>query len=187
MRLNLSAVRTTHAEIDRHRGPDDRTHSGEGFFEITGEVAQFLKESKARDGGLPLFLRHTSASLVIQENADPDVRRDLSPRSAAWRRPMPAGFTMSRDRTICRLTSNPWSTAFRSMSRSLAARQSRHLAGHLCRRTPPAPAPARGDAAIYRVGVDFRWSHDRLRKPSFPLGSSPRAGFLRARSSRSRR
>ena len=64
---------------------------GEGFFEITGEVARFLKESKARDGGLTLFLRHTSASLVIQENADSDVRRDLvtalnrmAPADAGW-------------------------------------------------------------------------------------------------------
>jgi secondary thiamine-phosphate synthase enzyme len=50
---------------------------GEGFFEITREVAGFLKRIDARDGALFLYLRHTSASLVIQENADPDVLRDL--------------------------------------------------------------------------------------------------------------
>jgi secondary thiamine-phosphate synthase enzyme len=51
--------------------------SGTGFFEITHDVARFLDEAGARDGMVLLFLRHTSASLVIEENADPDVRTDL--------------------------------------------------------------------------------------------------------------
>jgi secondary thiamine-phosphate synthase enzyme len=50
---------------------------GEGFTEITREVAAFVERSGAREGVLLLYLRHTSASLVIQENADPDVRTDL--------------------------------------------------------------------------------------------------------------
>ena len=50
---------------------------GEGFSEITAEVARFIKDSGAGDGVLLLYLRHTSASLTIQENADPDVQRDL--------------------------------------------------------------------------------------------------------------
>jgi secondary thiamine-phosphate synthase enzyme len=65
--------------------------SGEGFFEMTREVARFLEQAGARDGTLLLFLRHTSASLVIQENADPDVRTDLvtalkrlAPAHAGW-------------------------------------------------------------------------------------------------------
>jgi secondary thiamine-phosphate synthase enzyme len=65
--------------------------SGEGFFEITQDVARFLDRIKARDGVLLLFLRHTSASLVIQENADPDVQTDLAtaltriaPDDAGW-------------------------------------------------------------------------------------------------------
>ena len=44
--------------------------SGEGFSEITGEVSRFLVEIGAGDGALFAYLRHTSASLVIQENAD---------------------------------------------------------------------------------------------------------------------
>jgi secondary thiamine-phosphate synthase enzyme len=40
-------------------------------------VTRFITEAKAKDGALLLFMRHTSASLVIQENADPDVRTDL--------------------------------------------------------------------------------------------------------------
>jgi len=65
--------------------------SGEGFFEITGEVARFIEDANAADGILLLFLRHTSASLVIEENADPDVCRDLltalrriAPEDAGW-------------------------------------------------------------------------------------------------------
>lgn len=48
---------------------------GPGLYEITAEVARALPP---RDGLLTLFVRHTSCSLLIQENADPDVRRDLS-------------------------------------------------------------------------------------------------------------
>ena len=51
--------------------------NGQGFFEITREVSRFLEKAEARDGVLLLFLRHTSASLVIEENADPDVQVDL--------------------------------------------------------------------------------------------------------------
>jgi secondary thiamine-phosphate synthase enzyme len=51
--------------------------SGGSFTEITGEATRFVSESRAKDGALFLFIRHTSASLVVQENADPDVRRDL--------------------------------------------------------------------------------------------------------------
>lgn len=50
---------------------------GEGFTDITGEVRRFVEESRAGDGVVLLYLRHTSASLVIQENADPDVQTDL--------------------------------------------------------------------------------------------------------------
>jgi secondary thiamine-phosphate synthase enzyme len=50
---------------------------GRGLYDITREVEQWIKGEKFRDGLITLHLRHTSASLVIQENADPDVRRDL--------------------------------------------------------------------------------------------------------------
>lgn len=65
--------------------------SGEGFFEITAEVTRFLNQIGACDGAVLIYLRHTSASLVIQENADPDVRTDLvtalrrlAPANAGW-------------------------------------------------------------------------------------------------------
>jgi secondary thiamine-phosphate synthase enzyme len=65
--------------------------AGEGLTEITREVGRFLAEVEAAEGVLLAYLRHTSASLVIQENADPDVRTDLTaalrrlaPENAGW-------------------------------------------------------------------------------------------------------
>jgi secondary thiamine-phosphate synthase enzyme len=50
---------------------------GPGLTEVTGEVAEWVADQAVTEGLLTVFLRHTSASLLIQENADPDVRRDL--------------------------------------------------------------------------------------------------------------
>ncbi len=50
---------------------------GRGFYEITGPVAAWVKETGIDNGLLTLHIRHTSASLLIQENADPDVRSDF--------------------------------------------------------------------------------------------------------------
>ena len=54
-----------------------RTH-GKGFVEINHEINRGLRRQRARDGLLVLFIRHTSASLLIQENADPSVLADLA-------------------------------------------------------------------------------------------------------------
>lgn len=50
---------------------------GRGFYEFTREVAAWIRQSGFKDGLLTLHVQHTSASLLIQENADPEVRRDL--------------------------------------------------------------------------------------------------------------
>jgi secondary thiamine-phosphate synthase enzyme len=50
---------------------------GRGFYEFTDNVQTWISQSKFQNGLLTLLVRHTSASLLIQENADPDVRRDL--------------------------------------------------------------------------------------------------------------
>ena len=50
---------------------------GRGSYEITDEVAQVVKESGVRNGVVTVMVRHTSASLVIFENADPSAREDL--------------------------------------------------------------------------------------------------------------
>jgi len=86
----LSAIRSTKADSIATARLSVET-SGEGFFEITTEVTGFLKQIGAHDGTVLIYLRHTSASLVIQENADPDVRTDLvtalrrlAPANAGW-------------------------------------------------------------------------------------------------------
>ena len=65
--------------------------AGPALHEITGEIAGWLGVMGAPDGVVTLFVRHTSCSLLIQENADPDVRRDLmtafdrlAPRNAGY-------------------------------------------------------------------------------------------------------
>ena len=50
---------------------------GRGFYELTERVAALVKETGFHTGLATLHLQHTSASLLIQENADPEVRRDL--------------------------------------------------------------------------------------------------------------
>ena len=64
---------------------------GAGFTDITSHAANFVAQSGAGDGALLVYLRHTSASLTIQENADPDVQTDLTaaldrlaPEDAPW-------------------------------------------------------------------------------------------------------
>jgi secondary thiamine-phosphate synthase enzyme len=61
---------------------------GPGLTEITRETAQFVAASEIATGLAHLFCRHTSASLLIQENADPDVQRDLV---AFFRKIVPEG------------------------------------------------------------------------------------------------
>ena len=50
---------------------------GRGFYDFTDKVAELLRKSELQNGLVTLHLQHTSASLLIQENADPEVRRDL--------------------------------------------------------------------------------------------------------------
>ena len=64
---------------------------GAGFTDITENAASFVAQAGAGEGVLLVYLRHTSASLTIQENADPDVQRDLiialdrlAPEDARW-------------------------------------------------------------------------------------------------------
>src|SRR5712672_463047 len=66
--------------------------SRRGFTDLTAEIAKFAKNAGAKEGAVTLFIRHTSASLTIQENADPSVLDDLTtaldrlaPEDAGWR------------------------------------------------------------------------------------------------------
>jgi secondary thiamine-phosphate synthase enzyme len=65
---------------------------GAGFTNLTAEIAKFVNDTGGREGLVTLFIRHTSASLTIQENADPTVLGDLktaldrlAPEDAGWR------------------------------------------------------------------------------------------------------
>ncbi len=90
MEIDLNGIRHAHVSSLVTATLTVKTSTA-GFFEITAEAARFLDRIKARDGALLLFIRHTSASLVIQENADADVRTDLvtalsrlAPADAGW-------------------------------------------------------------------------------------------------------
>ena len=50
---------------------------GQGLYEITSKISELLSKQKIKKGLLTIFLQHTSCSLIIQENADPDVKKDL--------------------------------------------------------------------------------------------------------------
>jgi secondary thiamine-phosphate synthase enzyme len=88
--LSRSAPSTVHANTITSSLLSVETR-GTGFTDITREVAKFLREADAREGAVTLFIRHTSASLTIQENADPLVLQDLTtalnrlaPENAGW-------------------------------------------------------------------------------------------------------
>ena len=64
-------------ELSQHLHSLEVQTTGKGFWEINRALMDWLHEIRADDGLLTLFIRHTSASLTIQENADPTVEQDL--------------------------------------------------------------------------------------------------------------
>lgn len=75
------------------------TTRGQGLYEITREAQRFAGAAGAGDGLLTVFVRHTSCSLIIQENADPDVKRDLD---TFFRRLVPPSDDASMDWVVHR-------------------------------------------------------------------------------------
>ncbi len=74
-----------------HQQSIEVTTAGPGLLDVTREVERVVRQSDVRTGLCTVFIQHTSASLVIQENADPAVLRDLQrwlddlvPESRAW-------------------------------------------------------------------------------------------------------
>ena len=124
--------------------------NGQGFVEITTEAARFIAAGECSGRVLLMFLRHTSASLVIQENADPDVRTDLAaaldrlaPADAGWVHVIEGPDDMpSHVKTMLTGVSLhvPVRTASRcsAIGRASSGRASRHA------------APPRGRAAVHR-------------------------------------
>ena len=125
--------------------------SGAGFTDITAEVAKFLADARAREGAVTLFVRHTSASLTIQENADPTVLVDLTtalqrlaPENAGWRHDTEGPDDMpAHIKTMLTATSLHVPVLGRALA--LGTWQAIYLIEH--RR---AAAPPRGGAAIRR-------------------------------------
>jgi secondary thiamine-phosphate synthase enzyme len=88
--MRLTSVRAVAPEVIAGATLTVETR-GEGLIEVTREVERFLAEVRAGDGVFLAYVQHTSASLTIQENADPDVRTDLTtalrrlaPEDAGW-------------------------------------------------------------------------------------------------------
>ena len=76
---------------------------GPGLYEFTNDVFRFVRESGVEEGLLTLFVQHTSCSLCVQENADPDVRQDLE---AFFRRLVPPSDSPSM-RWVAHTTEGP--------------------------------------------------------------------------------
>ncbi len=123
---------------------------GAGFTDLTSEVAKFIRDARAREGAVTLFIRHTSASLTIQENADPTVLTDLTtalnrlaPENAGWRHDTEGPDDMpAHIKTMLTATSL-------QIPVLQGAAGARHVAGDLSGRAPRAAAPARGRAAVH--------------------------------------
>jgi secondary thiamine-phosphate synthase enzyme len=124
---------------------------GAGPTEITGNAARFVAQIGAGEGTLLIYLRHTSASLTIQENADPDVQSDLiaaldrlAPEDAPWIHDVEGPDDMPAH---VKAILNGVSLHVPVTRRQTRAR---HLAGHLSGRAPPQGTQPRSDLAVRR-------------------------------------
>ncbi len=92
MRLSLEAMSEPHPITRQASARLWVSTAGPGFTDLTAALQQWLSELQAEEGSVTLFCRHTSASLTVQENADPRVQADLedaldrlAPADAGWR------------------------------------------------------------------------------------------------------
>jgi len=129
-----------------------RTHelviptNGRGFYEFTGVIAAWVLDNEFQTGLLTIFIRHTSASLLIQENADPEVRRDSNASSPGSRRMATrSSVTLARAMTTGPRTIR---TALTSVQISIPVHAGswRSAPGRasICGNTAPRPSSARG-------------------------------------------
>ena len=143
---------------------------GCGFIDLTPEAVKFIADIHARDGALTLFIRHTSASLTIQENADPSVLVDLTTvlarlapddEDAGWTHDtegpddMPAHIKTMLTGTSLQVPVLRWRAG------------AGHLAGDLSDRAPQPSAPARGRAAIHRCDLLTKQNRPRVIRGRF--------------------
>ncbi len=111
--------------------------NGKGLYEVTREVRNWVAEQKIAAGLLTMFLQHTSASLCIQENADPDVRRDLTefferlaPENTAWFRHTDEGPDDMPSHIRAALTSTSLSVPVRAKRPALGTWQGIYVFEH---------------------------------------------------------
>jgi secondary thiamine-phosphate synthase enzyme len=110
---------------------------GKGLYEITREVRKWVGGQQIRDGLVTIFIQHTSASLTIQENADPDVKRDLSefferlvPENTPWFRHTTEGSDDMPSHIRAALTSTQLSVPVRGGDVSLGTWQGIYVFEH---------------------------------------------------------
>ena len=110
---------------------------GKGFYDITRDVRRWLSEQHIQSGLLTVFIRHTSASLTIQENADPDVRRDMAefferlvPESTSWFRHTTEGPDDMPSHIRSALTATQLSIPIRSGAMGLGTWQAIYVFEH---------------------------------------------------------
>jgi secondary thiamine-phosphate synthase enzyme len=111
--------------------------NGKGFYDITRQVRKWVAAEHIRNGLLTVFIQHTSASLTIQENADPDVRRDLAefferlvPEDTPWFRHTTEGSDDMPSHIRSALTSTQISVPVRNGGVSLGTWQAIYVFEH---------------------------------------------------------
>ena len=159
---------------------------GKGTYEITGEVARAVRESGVHTGTVTVFIRHTSASLVIYENADPSARTDLHDyfenRPRGWRLRSHARRAGRHDKPSAH---GPYPDK-RGDTHRRWTNDTRNLAGDLCLRTSTRHAyQAGGCRRSGRLTSSLaEWNepdlmHDQFPRPRVPLACSSRVPIER--------
>ena len=130
---------------------------GAGFTDLTAEIAKFVRDAGAQEGAVTLFIRHTSASLTIQENADPSVLTDLmtalgrlAPEGAGW-----SHDTEGPDDMPAHIKTMLTATSLQVPVLDGRTRAG-NLAGDLPGRASPRAAPPRGRAAVCRPDLEHQ-------------------------------
>ena len=130
---------------------------GPGFTDLTAEIAKFVRDAGAQEGAVTLFIRHTSASLTIQENADPSVLDDLmtalgrlAPEDAGW-----SHDTEGPDDMPAHIKTMLTATSLHVPVLEGTARAG-DLAGDLPGRASQRAASARGRAAVCRPDLEHQ-------------------------------
>lgn len=75
--IGCASIRERHGRVSTHLATIEISTQGRGFHDIGADLQRAVAQSGVGTGLCHVFIRHTSASLLITENADPDVRRDL--------------------------------------------------------------------------------------------------------------